>query len=237
MNKLRHIENNKGFRMPYKRFLDSTERHILDRIEEINAIPYLFTVTFAPTRNSNGNANRSMPPRSGRSVIKSFEDCYGYLMNSKVLLGNNYGRKGHFEQFKVDDRVPEWNPHIHAIVVFHPDTIKNLENLGSKGLEIFSKRFCPDVATVDLQRIDVLYERVAIDKKSGNSRIITADKPLDLAKEYLRPEGALPYASKALKWERDEYCRNDLYTVLPDSEFRLPNRTDRLIERAYSRHP
>ena len=259
MNKLRHIENNKGFRIPYKRFLDSTERHILDRIEEINAIPYLLTVTFAPTRNSNKNSNRSMPPRSGRSVIKSFEDCYGYLMNSKVLLGNNYGRKGHlkpltyaftdypgtkgssrkgsqghFEQFKVDDRVPEWNPHIHAIVVFHPDTIKNLENLGSKGLEIFFKRFCPDVATVDLQRIKVLYERGAIDKKSDKSRIITADKPLDPTREYLRPEGALPYASKALKWERDEYCRNDLYTVLPDSEFRLPDRTERLIKHLHS---
>ena len=90
------------------------------------------------------------------------------------------------------------------------------------------------MATVDLQRIDVLYERVAIDKKSGNSRIITADKPLDPAREYLKRKGALPYASKALKSELDDHGRSDLWTVLPDSEFRLPNRTERLIKHLHS---
>ena len=87
---------------------------------------------------------------------------------------------------------------------------------------------------MDLQRVKVLYERVVIDKKSGNSRIITADKPLDPAREYLKRKGALPYASKALKSKLDDHGRNDLYTVLPDSEFRLPNRTDRLIKHLHS---
>ena len=88
---------------------------------------------------------------------------------------------------------------------------------------------------MDLQRIDVLYERVAIENASGRRRIITADKPLDPASEYLKRKGALPYVSKALKWERDEYCRNDLYTVLPDSDFSPPSHTDRLIEREHRR--
>ena len=153
-------------RMPYDEFLDSTENHFLNTINESGAILYLLTVTFAQTMNVNRNQPLSMAPRSGRSVLKSFEKLYANLMNSKKFLGNNYDRKdrmkpftyafldfsstigsqlkparGQFDKLMVDDRVPEWNPHIHAIVVFHPDTIKNLENLGSKGLEIFFKRF------------------------------------------------------------------------------------------------
>ena len=120
-------------------------------------------------------------------------------------------------------------------MAIHPQTVENLENLGPKGLQKFFKRFCPDVATMDLQRVNVLYERVAIEQASGRRRIITADKPLDPTREYLRPEGALPYASKALKFERDEYFRNDLYTVLPNSDFSPPSRTDRLMEREHRR--
>ena len=256
MSKLRDFENSKGLRISYVQVVDSIGLHLLEKIEDIGAIAYLFTVTFAQTKKSNRNDNRPMPSRSGRSVLKSFEDCYGYLMNSKKLLGNNYGRKGHlkpltyafldfpdtkgrslkggrghFEQSKVDDRDPDNNPHIHAIMAIHPDIVENLETLGSKGLEIFFKRFCPDVATVDVRRVKMLYERVAVEKASDRIRIITADSPLDPAKEYLSPGGALPYASKALKLERDEYCRSDLYTVLPNSDFSPPSRTDRLIER------
>ena len=256
MSKLTDLENNKGFRMTFEQVLDSIERHLLEKIDDIGAVAYLLTVTFAPPRKSNRNDNSAMPSRSGRSVLKSFDDCYGYLMNSKKLLGNNYGRKdhlkpltyafldfpgtkgrslkgghGHFEQSKVDDRDPDNNPHIHAIVATHPDTVENLETLGSKGLEAYFKRFCPDVATVDVRRVKKLYERVAIEKASDRRRIITADRPLDPTREYLRREGALPYASKALKLERDEYCRSDLYTVLPNSDFSPPSRTDRLIAR------
>ena len=89
-------------------------------------------------------------------------------MNSKKLLGNNYDRKdrmkpftyafldfsstigsqlkparGQFDKLMVDDRVPEWNPHIHAIMAIHPHTLDNIEALGSKGLEIFFKDSFP----------------------------------------------------------------------------------------------
>ena len=144
-------------------------------------------------------------------------------MNNKVLLGNNYGRKGHlkpltyafldfpgtkgssrkesqghFEQFKVDDRDPDNNPHIHAIMAIHPKTVENLENLGPKGLEIFFKRFCQDVATVDLQRVNVLYERGAIKKASGRKRIITADKPLDPTRVF-ETRGSTPIREQGLE--------------------------------------
>ena len=259
MSKLLEPNNIPASPLTYDEFLDSAEKHLLDTINESGAILYLLTVTFAQTMNVNQNQSLSMAPRSGRSVLKSFEKLYANLMNSKKLPGNNYDRKdrmkpftyafldfsstigsqlkparGQFDKLMVDDRVPEWNPHIHAIMAIHPHTLDNIEALGSKGLEIFFKRFISDVATVDLQRIDVIYERVAIDKKSGNSRIITADKPLDPAREYLKRKGALPYASKALKLERDDHGRSDLWTVLPDSEFRLPDRTERLIKHLHS---
>ena len=146
-------------RMPYDEFLDSTEQHFLNTINESGAILYLLTVTFAQTMNLNQNQSLSMaplllqrrlsPPRSGRSVLKSFEKLYANLMNSKKLLGNNYDRKdrmkpftyafldfsstigsqlkparGQFDKLMVDDRVPEWNPHIHAIMAIHPQTIE-----------------------------------------------------------------------------------------------------------------
>ena len=57
-------------RMPYDEFLDSTEQHFLNTINESGAILYLLTVTFAQTVNSNRNQSLSMAPKSGRSVLE-----------------------------------------------------------------------------------------------------------------------------------------------------------------------
>ena len=61
-------------RLTYVEFLDSAEKHLLDTINESGAILYLLTVTFAQTMNVNQNQSLSMAPRSGRSVLKSFEN-------------------------------------------------------------------------------------------------------------------------------------------------------------------
>ena len=225
-------------RMTYERLINAAEEHLNIKISETGAVLYMLTVTFIEGSRFYLDDKGSKKPRSGRSILNHFEYCYGCLMNSKKLLGNNYERKRHlhpltyafvdlphtrrhrvtddldqFEKMKARGRHPEHNPHIHAILAVHPDTQHNLERLGSRGLQEFFKRFCGDVMTVDLQKVENQHE-------------------------------ALLYASKLLKFEPDDSCWNDLYTILPDSGFRPPSRTDRLLhgrelrmkERAASPH-
>ena len=143
--KLQTQKNYCRSRINYEQFLNGAEEHIYQRVNEIGAIPYLLTVTFARKNNFCLDDKGSMKPRSGRSILNSFENCYGYLMNSKKLLGNNYERKHHlhpltyafvdfpytkhhrvtdglgqFEKMKVHGRHPEHNPHIHAILSSAP---------------------------------------------------------------------------------------------------------------------
>lgn len=237
----------------YRKFISAVAQHIEKRIREIDGIPYLLTVTFPPAKTSDLDVKGKITPRSARSILGSFEYCYGCLMHSKKLLGNNYKRKfdqqpltyafadfsytkgTSSEEFscrtrgsRIDERQPGTNAHLHCIMVVHPLTRDNLENLGSKGLEEFFKSRCRDVATVDLREIETLYPRLAANRQSGIAREITADRPFDPVTEYIKENGALLYASKALKREWDEVARADLCTILPDSRFRLPSRAERL---------
>ena len=234
--------------MNYTTLLDSIEQHIRDRIDEVGAIPYFVTVTFSTAFDS----WRSPIVRSTHSTFRSFEYCYGCLMNSKLLLGNNYNRKlhlqpltyafvdfphtkrrrttdgrGQFEQMRLAHGHPERNPHIHAVMAVHPRTQKNLKTLGSDGLRIFFKRFCSDVMTVDLQRVNSLRDPVAVDRITKRVRIVTPDRPHDPGRERLDGNGVIPYASKALRYEHDESRQRELYAVLPDSQFRIPDRVER----------
>ena len=245
-------------KMNYKLLLDSIEKHIQDRIDEFDAIPYFLTATFATTLDST-----SLPQvRSTHSILRSFEYCYGCLMNSKRLLGNNYKRKlrlqpltyafvdfpytkrkrttdgrDQFERMRLARGHPERNPHIHAVMAVHPYTQEKLKTLGSDGLQIFFKRFCTDLMTVDLQRIHSLRERVAIDRITKRVRIVTPDRPHDPHRERLDGNGVIPYISKLLKYEHDESRQRELYTVLPDSQFRIPDRFERSLLAEYYRRP
>lgn len=129
---------------------------------------------------------------------------------------------------RVDEREPGTDAHLHCIMVLHPHTREKLESLGSGGLEEFFKSRCTDVATVHLEEIENLYSCLAVDPQSRITRAITSDRPFDPATEYLDQDGALPYASKALKPEWDEVARADLFTILPDPWFRPPSRAERL---------
>ena len=258
MNRLKELQYDIYPKMSYQTFIDAVAQHIEKNIKEIDGIPYLLTVTFPPTRTPDLDTRGRITPRSARSILNSFEYCYGCLMHSKKLLGNDYERKRllqpltyAFADFsyttgsssagfsdrprgsRVDEREPDSNAHLHCIMVVHPQTRKNLESLGSGGLEEFFKSFCKDVATVHLEEIDNLYSCLAVDPQSRMTRTIEADRPFDPATEYLNQEGALPYASKALKFERDEVARNDMCRILPDFSFCPPSRAERL-ERARS---
>ena len=247
-------------RITYLQFLDSTEEHLRTRKDEIDGTLHFLTVTFAPPRHRDREDERSLKARSARSILKSFEYCYGCLMHSKKLLGNDYDRKAHLwplayvfadfsctkgspinrlssrlEPSRADDRDPGNNPHIHAILVAHPHIEGNLDELGSEGLRDFFKRFCKDLATVDLQEIGDLRLPIAVDRASDRQRPIAPDRPLDPTREFSRETGALPYASKALKREWDQTGRADLYTILPDPDFRPPDRTERRLRVEHSR--
>ena len=252
--RLQTQDNHYHNRMTYEELIDAVEEHFNCKISETGDITYILTVTFALKKNFYLDDKGSMKPRSGRSILNHFEYCYGCLMNSKKLLGNNYERKRHlhpltyafvdlphtrrhrvtgglgqFEKMKARGHHPEHNPHIHAILAVHPDIQQNLEKLGSKGLQEFFKRFCGDVMTVDLQEITTLRHQEAKCRETGNQRIVSSDRPHDPETEYLNERGALPYASKLLKFEPDDSCWNDLYTILPDSGFRPPSRMDRRL--------
>ena len=244
--------------MNYKLLLDSIEKHIQDRIDGVGAIPYFLTMTFANTSDST-----ALPQmRSTHSILRSFEYCYGCLMNSKRLLGNNYKRKlrlqpltyafvdlpytkrnrttdgrDQFERMRLARGHPERNPHIHAVMAVHPHTQEKLETLGSDGLRTFFKRFCTDVMTVDLQRVNSLRAPVAVDHITKRIRIVTPDQPLNPDRERLDSNGVIPYSSKLFKYERDESRQRDLYTVLPDSQFRIPDRFERSLLAEYYRRP
>lgn len=253
MKRLKELQYDIYPKLPYWQFIHDVAHHIEEKIEEIDGIPYLLTVTFAPARTPDLDTRGKITPRSARSILNSFEYCYGCLMRSKKLLGNSYERKRHLQPLtyafadfsytkgpscagfsdrpqgsRVDEREPGANAHLHCIMVVHPHTRENLEHLGSRGLEEFFKSRCTDVATVDLREIDNLYSCLAVDPQSRITRAIAADRPFDPATEYLNQDGALPYASKALERERDEHARDDLFTILPDSGFRPPSRVERL---------
>lgn len=253
MNRLKELQYEIYPKMSYQTFIDAVAQHIEKNIKELGGIPYHLTVTFAPARTPDLDTRGKITPRSARSILNSFEYCYGCLMHSKKLLGNNYERKRHlhpltyaFADFsytkgsssagfsdrthgpRVDEREPGTNAHLHCIMVVHPHTRKNLEALGAGGLEEFFKSRCTDVATVHLEEIDNLYSCSAFDPQSRITRTIEADRPFDPATEYLNQEGALAYASKALEREWEEHARADLFTILPDFSFRPPSRAERL---------
>ena len=232
----------------YATLLDSIEQHIQDRVDKVGAIPYFLTVTFSTTF----DPWRSPQARSTHSVLTSFKYCYGCLMNSRLLLGNNYKRKRHlqpltyafvdfphtrrrrttdgmsqFEKMKLAHGHPEHNPHIHAVMAVHPQTQENLKILGTDGLRTFFKKLVGDVMTVDLQKVNTLRASIAVDRTTKRIRIVTRDRPHDPSREYLNDRGVIPYVSKLLKYEPDELRRDELYTELPDSLFTIPDRVER----------
>ena len=202
--------------MKYERFLDSTAANILSAVEEKNGVPFFLTVTFAPTKVSVCDDQISVVASTNRSVVSSFEDCYFRLLNSKKFLGKHIGPETGLTPFTYgfqDFRIFRSRQSVYAIMVVHSGIVDNLETLGTKGLKKIFRKACPDVAAVDLERIDTLYERVAVNKESGIRRVVTTCTDLDPASECLERKGALPYACSMMKFYAHELGREDFWTV------------------------
>ena len=87
--------------MDYIILLSEIESHIQQNIDEVGAIPYFLTVTFPITF----DPSNSPITRSNHSILRSFEYCCGCLMNTKILLGNNYKRL--FERSTMNEKTLE----------------------------------------------------------------------------------------------------------------------------------
>ncbi|MAF49262.1 MAG: hypothetical protein CMM10_13460 [Rhodospirillaceae bacterium] len=158
--------------LKYETFVRLVTKHIKDEINEYGVSPYFFTVTYKPYEKLIHGAD----PIHAKSLLKSFENGYARLTNGKYILGNNYQRKHHlkpvtwawldypftkwkrttdgltgFQKMKLNRGHPETTPHVHSIMLIHPNTLERFETLGAIGLKKVFRKVDPRVMTTDLQ--------------------------------------------------------------------------------------
>ena len=232
----------------YDQFVENVDRQLNANVNETGAVPYFLTVTYKPYELLWSGAD----PILGKSILKSFENCYARLMNGKTILGKHYNRKciskpltyafldyphtsssrktdgySEFQRMKLQKGHPELTPHIHSIMLIHPKNVDRVDSLGSKGFLTEFRKADDTIMTVDLQRVRRLRAVLARNLETNVKRFVTDEFPVDPDTESAFEEGVIPYSSKFMKYNSRHMCEEDLYITLPDPDVTFPTKTER----------
>ena len=232
----------------YDQFVENVDRQLNANVNETGAVPYFLTVTYKPYELLWSGAD----PILGKSILKSFENCYARLMNGKTILGKHYNRKciskpltyafldyphtsssrktdgySEFQRMKLQKGHPELTPHIHSIMLIHPKNVDRVDALGSKGFLTEFRKADDTIMTVDLQRVRRLRAVLARNLETNVKRFVTDEFPVDPDTESAFEEGVIPYSSKFMKYNSRHMCEEDLYITLPDPDVTFPTKTER----------
>ena len=234
--------------LKYDQFVAGVDQNLTAHMNETGAVPYFLTVTYKPYEKFWTSAD----PILGKSILKSFENCYARLMDGKTILGNNYNRKGrskpptyafldypstkynrktdgfsYFQRMKLQKGHPELTPHIHSIMMIHPKNVDRLDALGSQGMLTIFRRVDDRIMTIDLQRARRLRAVFARNIETNAIRLVTGEKPIEPDTEMAFEEGVIPYSSKFMKYNIWKMHDEDLFITLPDPNVTFPTKTER----------